>query len=101
MPFGPEWYTCFILARSDGRVVGHYAHVAGAWTADSAVSSSASVAALVAATEEALLALGGQREVRVAQFQFKVGKRTNRRMYSGSSVVVLGDMTSKKTNTAW
>ena len=76
--------------------MGHYANAAGAWTADSAVSSSASVAALVAATEEAILALGGQCEVRVAQFQFKVGKRMNRRMYSGSSIVMLGDMTSKR-----
>ena len=38
--------------------------------------SSPSVAALVAVTKEAQLALGGQREVRVSQFPFKVGRES-------------------------
>ncbi len=40
------------------------------------VVSAPSVAALVAVTKEARLALGGQQEVRVTQFPFKVGRES-------------------------
>ena len=43
---------------------------------ESVISSSSSVATLVAVTKEATLALGGQREVRITQFPFKVGRES-------------------------
>ncbi len=65
------------------------------------VVSSPSVAALVAITKEAKLALGGQREVRVTQLPFKVGRESRVAPPTNPPIVERRPGTAPESNDAY